>query len=240
MANSSKDIADWNQIAQTYTKNVGVPEDRIYSQFKEVLWNSLGDLKGLSVLDVGCGHGWLSYEFQKVGAFVTGIDGSTALLKEAKKRYPNITFLQHDLTKGLPKQGQTFDRIVSHMVVMDLPEIDLLLTDLRKVIKPDGRFIFTMPHPCFFNYGMRRDEKTGQPFRAVTGYHKEEVWRIEGFGGHNHYHRNLTYYFDKLRNNGFAVTRLFEPEHIPSTESELSEFWRSIPVFILIEAVSYG
>ncbi len=73
----------------------------------------------------------------------------------------------------------------------------------------------------------------------VKGYLKPEVWRIESFGGHNHYHRSLTYYFDHLRAHQFAVTRLYEPEHIPSDGVPEAEqvFWRGIPVFILIEAI---
>ncbi len=129
-----------------------------------------------------------------------------------------------------------FDRVVAHMVLMDIPVLDALVRDVLHAVKPEGRFIFTTPHPCFFNHKMRRDE-AGRPFRAVTGYHQEEVWRIEGFGGHNHYHRSLTTYFDLLRTHNFTVSRPFEPEHIPAETSEAS-FWRSIPVFILIEAIS--
>lgn len=84
---------------------------------------------------------------------------------------------------------------------------------------------------------MRRDERTGQPFRAVTGYHQEEVWRINDFGGHNHYHRSLSFYSERLREHGFAITRLYEPEHISGTKGGLADFYRSIPVFILIEAI---
>ena len=83
---------------------------------------------------------------------------------------------------------------------------------------------------------MRHDKQPGQPFRAVTGYHREEVWRIKGFGGHNHYHRSLTFYFELLRKDGLKVSRFFEPEHIPAIEDEFVG-WRSIPVFVLLGAV---
>lgn len=143
--------------------------------------------------------------------------------------------MQHDLSAGLPDTDGTFDRVLAHMVLMDVPMLDTLVHDVRQIL-PEGKFIFTLPHPCFFNQKMCRDE-TGRPFRAVTGYHQEEVWRIEDFGGHNHYHLSLSYYFNLLRTHGFVVSRLFEPEHIPAGTSEAS-FWQSIPVFLLIEAVS--
>ena len=63
---SMTDISDWNRIADTYTQMVGVPDDRIYRQFEAVLWEGLGDLRGAEVLDVGCGHGWLSNTCMKL------------------------------------------------------------------------------------------------------------------------------------------------------------------------------
>jgi len=62
---------------------VGGPDDRIYRQLEPVLWDSLGELAGLNVLDLGCGHGWLSGKLQAAGARVTGIDGSAELLEKA-------------------------------------------------------------------------------------------------------------------------------------------------------------
>jgi SAM-dependent methyltransferase len=231
------ELVDWERNAGRYAQAIGTADDRIYPQFKAVMWECLGDLTSRTVLDLGCGHGWLSQELHQAGAAVTGIDGSAALLEAAKQSYADVAFIQHDLTRGLPPLEHPFDRVVSHMVLMDLPVLDPLLRDLRRVLKPDGRFIFTLPHPCFFNRKVRRDEATGQPFRAVTGYHKEEVWRIEHFGGHNHYHRSLTFYAERLRQHGFAITRLYEPEHIPGTDDDLTDFYRSIPVFILFEAM---
>ena len=236
---SNDDINEWNRNATTYAKAVGGAGDRIYQQFKDVLWESLGDVQGLAVLDLGCGHGWLSVALHQAGARVWGIDGSAELLQQARVQYPAIEFTEFDLAQGLPATNRQFDRIVANMVLMDIPDIEPVVEAVQKVIKPNGRFIFTLPHPCFWNYKSRRDPDTGALFRAVTGYHQSEVWRVASFGGHNHYHRSLTFYFETLRRNGFVVARLFEPEHIPrSDDPELVDFHRSIPVFILIEARS--
>ena len=215
----------------------GTPEDRIYRQFKDVLWECLGAVRGLDVLDAGCGDGWLSKKLHDAGANVLGIDGSAELLHQARSSYPALEFIEHDLTQGIPPLGRTFDRIVAHMVLMDLPEIGALISSVRRSLNADGRFVFTIPHPCFFNFKSRRDETTGRLFRMVTGYLKPEVWRIETFGGHNHYHRSLTYYCDHLRTNQLAVTRLYEPPHIPGSDRQDTEFYTNIPVFMLIEAV---
>jgi hypothetical protein len=61
---------------------------------------------------------------------VIGIDGSTALAEIARTRYPGPDVRVHDLTRGLPTDPTTLGRVVAHMVLMDLPDLDPLLADL--------------------------------------------------------------------------------------------------------------
>jgi len=236
MNNTTSDIQTWDRIADMYAQMIGTTEDRIYPLFKAVLWESLGDLHGRNVLDLGCGHGWLSQAMLEVGASVWGIDGSKELLTKAQSLSPQAKFMEWDLSRGLPPLDARFDRIVSHMVLMDIPQIDTLLQSVHRVLHEKGKFIFTLPHPCFFNQKSYRDEITGQMYCKVTGYLQPETWWIESFGGHQHYHRSLTDYFDCLRANQFAVTRLYEPPQIPYAETN-EDFRQKIPKFILIEAV---
>ena len=235
MGNSSTDIQHWDRIADTYAQKMGTPDDSIYQQFKAVLWDSLGNVRGLEVLDLGCGHGWLSRYLIEAGAKVCGIDGSVELLKRACQVCPEAEFSMADLTKGLPDLRRRFHRIVSYMVLMDIPEIDPLLNSVRQALRKGGRFIFTMTHPCFYGYKSRLDPATGEMYCGVAGYLEPDEWWIESFGGHRHYHRSLTYYFEHLRANRLAVTRLYEPSHSPRT-AENVEFHRRIPKFILMEA----
>jgi 2-polyprenyl-3-methyl-5-hydroxy-6-metoxy-1,4-benzoquinol methylase len=218
LSSSVDDLADWNRNAASYSALAGTPDDTIAQQFHTVLWESLGDVHARDILDVGCGHGWLSAALATAGAHVIGIDGARELLTGAHATYPQITFIEYDLSYGLPPLDRHFDRIIANMVVMDVPEIGPLITAIRHVLKADGRFIFTLPHPCFFNYKTVRDAQTGQLYRRVTGYLQPQVWRIANFGGHNHYHHSLTYYVDQLRANHLAVTRLYEPPHIETAE----------------------
>lgn len=235
---SEKDIEDWNRIAQTYTEFAG-PDDPINQQFRPALWESLGDLNGKTVLDLGCGAGWLSQQMVSAGATVIGVDGSIELVKKAQEDFPNIRFIQHDLSGGLPALNTRFDIVIANMVLMDIPELSTLFQSVKTVLKPKGKFIFTMQHPCFFNMKTARDEN-GVPHRKVTGYLQPEIWRMHSFGGHNHYHRSLTYYFDLLRTNQMAVTRLYEPQHIVMQVEKAGDdlpFYQNVPVFIYIEAM---
>lgn len=236
---SSRDIEDWNKIASQYVnasdgrKNEQNP---MYSQLKDVLWESLGDLQGLEVLDAGCGDGWFSRLMHDKGARVVGIDGSTHLLDFARSNHPDIEFHQTDLAQGIPDQFGPFDRIVSLMVFMDIPELDLLFRDMRRVIAKFGKLIFVILHPCFFQYRINQDAETGDWYRKVTNYQDPQIWRIDSFGGHNHYHRNLTHYCNLLRINNFAITRLYEPEWNPQPDAENAHVGRRWPICMLVEA----
>ncbi|MEM7111923.1 MAG: class I SAM-dependent methyltransferase [Chloroflexota bacterium] len=237
-SNSTKDIAAWNNVADKYASLIGTPDDKVTRLFHDVLWASLGDLRGQTALDVGCGHGWLAAAMYEAGATVYGVDGAAKLLEIARLRCPQATFHEHDLTKGLPAFDRQFDRIVANMVLMDLPRLDALLLDVRAALRDsNSRFIFTMTHPCFFKQLAHQDED-GQMYCKVTGYLQAETRWIENFGGHRHYHRSLTTYFDCLRRSRLAVTRLFEPPQMPYSE-EITDFRQKIPKFLLIEAMPY-
>lgn len=232
------DLENWNRIAATYASVAGSPLDHISKMFHAPLWQSLDPVAGLNILDVGCGSGWLAADLHKVGAHVVGIDGAANLLSLARDRHPEITFLQQDLSLGLPELEYEFDRVVAHMVVMDVEPLAPLVRDVRGALRKGGRFALTMPHPCFFNFASATDPETRKWSRRITRYLEPEVWKIDSYGGHNHYHRTLTFYFDILREHGFAVSRLFEPAQSEgSGDADERAFRRSIPVFLFIEAV---
>lgn len=238
MVDTKADIQAWDQNADTYAAMIGTADDRMYALFREVLWESLGDLRGLDVLDLGCGHGWLSTAMAEAGASIWGIDGSIELLKMAQNVCPDGEFLTYDLSLGLPPFAQKFDRIVSYMVLMDIPELDALLKSVRDVLQENGgKFIFTMTHPCFFNQKATYDAENDQYFCKVTGYLKSDVWWIENFGGHRHYHRSLTDYFELLRANRLAVTRFYEPPQALPASAPEDDFRYEIPKFVLFEAI---
>jgi len=235
---SATDLAAWDSAADRYVATVGGPNDRIYEMLRHPLWDSLGgDLHGLDVLDLGCGHGWLSARLADAGARVRGIDGSGALLAHARRGAPHVEFVQADLTRDVLPTDRRYDRIVAHMVLMDLPVIDPVLAFVRRVLEPTGRFIFTMPHPCFFNYKARTDPDTGQLYCGVSDYLAPTEWWIESYGGHRHYHRSLTFYVDALQRHGLAVTRLHEPPQLSRDPDPVrATFYQGIPKFLLLES----
>jgi len=145
------DLELWDAAAPAYAGRA----DSFYRRVHGFLWSRLGSVQGLEVLDPGCGDGWLAEEMRLAGARVTGIDGSGALLARARSQYPAVDFEQRDLVLGLPWTGRRFDRIVAHMVLMDIPDLDRLLADVAAALRLRGAFVFTIA-PGLLRHGYRR------------------------------------------------------------------------------------
>ena len=201
---SKADIQDWNAIAPVYAEVIEAHGDRCFPEVREHLWETLGDIQGKIILDLGCGQGWMTKKLADQGAKVIGIDGADALISRARSLYPDQSFYVADLANGLPELATEFDIVISHMVVMDIPEIDMLFNSIAQVLKPQGKFLFTLPHPCFFQQKSHQDD-CGQWFKKVTGYLNPKTWRIDSFGGHNHYHRTISGYINSLSEAGLLI-----------------------------------
>jgi SAM-dependent methyltransferase len=220
----SDDLRLWNAAAGAYANKVRGVGDTFYRRLSPFLWEHFGDVRGLDVLDLGCGHGWLSEVLRDAGAEVTGIDGSADLLAQARRDHPLVAFEQHDLRHGLPRPFRAYHRIVAHMVLMDVPELDLLLADVAAALRPGGVFVFSILHPAFFSRAIVDEGPDGERYRKITGYLAPETRWIESFGGHHHYHRSLAWYFALLGRHGLVVTGLHEPPSLPAVDTPPDEW----------------
>jgi len=212
VARSTADLAAWDRSARTYASTVGGPDDSFRRRFEPFLdrWLPPGTP---DVLDLGCGHGWLAASLAGRGARVVGVDGSAELVARARADHPGVRFEVADLTAGLPAGlPDHVDVAVSHMVLMDLPELDRLLADVAARLTEDGVLVASILHPAFFRQQPVYD---AERHRRVTGYLGHEEWWIDDFGGHRHYHRPLAWYVHRLRDAGLAVVDLDEPPSLP-------------------------
>lgn len=98
-----------------------------------------------------------------------GVDGSAPLVAPARAKYPGIEFLTHDLVGGLPLPRRRYGRIVSHLVLMDIPELDKVLADIAASLGDNGLFGISILHPSFFGQPPIQDPLTGRWARRVSG-----------------------------------------------------------------------
>src|SRR5918995_4963660 len=95
---------------------------------------AVGDVRGLSVLDLGCGTGRHALWLASAGASVTALDFSEGMLAEARRKpgAEAIRFVVHDLHEPLPL-GAEFDLVVSGLVLEHLRELDGFFAEVRRV-----------------------------------------------------------------------------------------------------------
>ena len=97
-------------------------------------------LKGIKILDVGCGGGLLSEPLCRLGAEVTGVDASEKNIKVAKI-HAKKTNLKIDYFCSSPekmKASQKFDVILNMEIVEHVEDINLFLRSCTNLLKKNG------------------------------------------------------------------------------------------------------
>jgi 2-polyprenyl-3-methyl-5-hydroxy-6-metoxy-1,4-benzoquinol methylase len=116
---------------------------------------AVGDVRGLSVADLGCGTGRHAIWLAGRGAAVTAIDFSEGMLAvaRAKPSAERVKFLTHDLNLSLPLLDVAFDLVVSGLVLEHLRDLDGFFREARRIIRPSGCAIVSAMHPAMFLRG---------------------------------------------------------------------------------------
>ncbi|MBI2855873.1 MAG: class I SAM-dependent methyltransferase, partial [Chloroflexi bacterium] len=101
-----------------------------------------------------------------LGCQVVACDVAPKMIEIARGRSRDygerIEYLICDATDEIALLGlgeKCFDAAICSMALMDMPEISPLLSTVRRLLKPGGRFVFSVVHPCFnFNAVVRISE----------------------------------------------------------------------------------
>lgn len=164
----------------------------------------IGDLTGKTVLDAGCGEGYLARVLAARGAQVTGIDISPALIGQARLKDADnlIDYRVADLSGPLPDLAGVFDTVASYLVLNDVPGYQGFARTIADVLKPAGRAVLAFNNPYY-----------GVLSRHVTDYF--DSGRVSPYRGlHaagikvNYYHRTMEEYLDAFLSAGLQLTKL--------------------------------
>jgi len=106
--------------------------------------SSLSPLKGLKILDVGCGGGILAEPLCRLGAQVTGIDASSesiaVAIHHAKGMGLEIQYI-NDSLGSLIETEETFDVVISLEVLEHVENVDCFLKSCSDLVVPKGAII---------------------------------------------------------------------------------------------------
>ena len=104
-------------------------------------------------LDAACGTGRYSELLNSLGYKVTGMDLSPAMLFKARKTRNNkINFIEGDLT-AIPLKDACIDLTICALALTHLPNIEIALSELKRVTLPSGHIIISDIHPWLVMLG---------------------------------------------------------------------------------------
>lgn len=220
--------------------------DRVHGP---ALLRLLGPIRGLRVLDLGCGQGRFTRRLAERGAKVTGIDWSAAMIDVANEHERSaplgIEYRRMDarLASRAWAPG-SFDRIVACMSLMDMPSIPAVVRGAYTLLRPGGRFVFSISHP--FNtaaIGWQKSKDGDLRAMLIDNYFEEGAglteWTMKRLNRPfktPFWHRTLESWFSLLRRMGFEVEALREPR---ATEREARSNprlagTRQVPFFLVV------
>ena len=196
-------------------------EDRRLDKIVEIVHG----LRPATVLDVGCGSGWLAGLLQqRTDATVIGVDIVEGL------NPTGWSYLTADVTRGLPLRDGSVDCVVAGEIIEHVPDPDQMLTEIHRVLAPGGSLVISTPN--MVSWANRVLVPLGvQPLGTETSsvVALGRRWRVLGQGnrvqGHLKVftHRALD---EILARYGFSVTARFGmPAEFPYPASLVDDFF---------------
>ncbi len=89
----------------------------------------------MSVLDVGCGPGYVAAAAAERGAISRGLDFSREMVAIAQKMFPRIEFCEGD-AQNLPFTDVTFDRVLANFALLHVSDPERACAEAFRVLKP--------------------------------------------------------------------------------------------------------
>jgi SAM-dependent methyltransferase len=224
---SSEDVARnvelWTKANAAYTGRVA-REAWAQSEMTWGLWrvpetdlNVLGDVKGLDVVELGCGTAYFSAWLARRGARPVGVDPTPAQLETARamQREYGLDFPLHEAAaESVPLPDASFDLVLSEYGASIWADPDRWVSEAARVLRRGGRLVFlcnsTLVILCAPDEGPAREHLLRPQFG---------MRRFEWPQGGVEYHRAHGEWIDLLRSNGLEVERLVEIEAPPNAET---------------------
>jgi 2-polyprenyl-3-methyl-5-hydroxy-6-metoxy-1,4-benzoquinol methylase len=208
MSNESKIITSWNTNAESWINIIdsnGIESRRLVTN--KAIVDAVCKYNPVSVLDIGCGEGWLAKELTDRNINLTGIDVVQALIDKAKQNCTGTFFVAsyEDVFKNRITFSKLFDMVVINFALIGKESTDNLLGALPKLLTPSGHLIIQTLYPQ-----SRKDIKD-----YTTGW-KTGSW--DGLGEqftepYEWYFRTHEDWIKLFNDSGFKLTEEINPVH---------------------------
>jgi SAM-dependent methyltransferase len=232
--------AEWAQGAPGWIERIrserGDPSRR--GLLDDWMLDAIGDVRGLDVIDLGCGEGSFGKLMASRGARVTGIDACAALIDAANARRGDAErYVVGDMEVLIDIGDGQFDLAVSYVSLVDVPDFRRAIAQAFRVLRDGGRFVVCNLAPMVTagNTWVRNGDGTKLHFR-LDDYTDEGVRETLMVGARfTNLHRTLSSYVNAFLDAGFVLDGLREP--VPNAEQLAREPTNDdllrVPLFII-------
>jgi 2-polyprenyl-3-methyl-5-hydroxy-6-metoxy-1,4-benzoquinol methylase len=239
----SRDI--WDTNAEAWDKKIGSGGGWQSILIAPTVERMLNIQPGENVLDIACGNGQFTRRLADLGASIVASDFSPRLIELARQRTTEhidcITYHIVDATDEAQllalagPEKPRFDAAVCNNALMDMPAIEPIFRAVRQLLRPGGRFVFSIMHPCFNGLSMSMQPEladyAAEPTYSikVSRYLSADVTKglaiTEQPLQQYYWHRPLHVLLNSAFSNGLVMDRLEEPAITRETPSKNACDW---------------
>lgn len=255
MATAQRTIDWYDANADEFAAHVRDPQESPYHAYyeKPAIRAELPDLKGKTVLVLGCGSGEDAAYLKETGAkTVTGIDIAKKLIAIAKQSYPECEFQVMDMEQ-LTLPNSYLDLVYSSLAVHYLIDGPAkCFKEVARVLKPGGIFLFSDGHPIGSamatiqddekvyekRLGIRKD-KVASSEEDTGDYLTSRTISVKGEMGVDYWHQPISETINQLIAVGLVSDKMveFKPtEGMKQVSPRHYERLSRIPEFLILRA----
>ncbi len=210
----------WGKVATWYDEHLK-EDDTYHAQVVVPNLLRLIDLKKKeSLLEIGCGQGFVIEKFLPFSKSLTGIDIGKELIDIAKNKNKEIKYFVGSAEDPQILNGEKFDVITIVLAIQNMKHLNLVVENISRLLSAKGRVYIVLNHPSFRipqNSTWSFDDQTQIQSRRVDMYMTEKEISIDMNPGSNidkkitpSFHRPLQVYSKSFAKYGFAITKIEE------------------------------
>ena len=218
----------WDEHAQWWIDGFTNGADPEYVE--QIIPLAVEELAGrLKVLDLGCGDGQIARALAAQGSDVLGVDPTQLHIDIAIERGGGPRYLLGGAT-DIPADDNSYDAVVACLVFEHIDQMDEAMTEVARVLKPQGQFSFFLNHPLLQTPGSGWiDDHIIDPpeqYWRIGPYlvETESIEEVEKDVYIRFIHRPLSRYINALIANGMTIERMVEPSPPPGFLARAPEY----------------
>jgi 2-polyprenyl-3-methyl-5-hydroxy-6-metoxy-1,4-benzoquinol methylase len=210
MTDGAENLSD-DRVLRSWSANVGSWTDAVRDRKIEsrnlvtddAIIEVVTELHPRTVLDLGCGEGWLARRLAGSGAKVTGVDAIAGLIEQAKSAGGGefFTASYEEIASG--SLDLKVDVVVANFSLIGKEAVDDVVNSMPRLLSPGGSFVVQTLHPHI----------------ATGDLPYEDGWREGSWAGFGPeftdpapwYFRTVATWISLVVNSGLELTAVREP-----------------------------